>query len=204
MLAQNNHIPLSFRWQRRNTPEVRKADSFSKQQDLGDWRLSREYFSTQVTKHARRWSQRGYFPPDIDMMASRWAHQVPTYVSAFWDERCIAQDAFVQHWGQWPTSMARETTKRQPCLFLFPPTVLLPLVLMKIDREQPTAWLVCSRYLRDIDSEFIARWPIKARFPLQCRDVAQVVRPTPVNPAFSFSEVWHTPLQAIFATWEAV
>lgn len=200
-LAAQQQLVLSFAWRRRSTDEVMLADEYSKLEDDTDWRLSRSVLAAQVAQNARPLIEAGYFPPDIDMMASQEAHQVPQYVAKFWDGTCMAQDALVQHWGRWPAGCT-PGHGRQPCIFLFPAPADLPQVLMKIARERPTAWLVCSRYLRDIDARYVNQWPVRARFPLKCREVARVVKPTVLNPARRRNEQWQTPLQVLFVTWE--
>ena len=203
LLAKTHRLVLTFEWRRRNTTEVVIADKYSKLQDIHDWRLSRGILMTQVRLQAPSWVRDEYFPPDIDMMASSKAHQVPNYVAGFWDGRCVAQNAMVQRWNTWPAGMTAKAGRDRPCIFLFPPTALLPHVIMKIEQEQPTAWLVCSRYLRKIEERQINKWPVKTRFPLQCREIAQVVKPTEYNPAKRSGERWRTPLQIIFVTWSS-
>lgn len=201
-LAAQYQLVLTFAWRRRSTAEIVLADKYSKLDDETDWRLSRSVLWHQVKRHAQSWADAGFFPPDIDMMASHQAHQVSSYVSRFWDGSCIAQDAMVQHWSKWPAGSAPRRAGRPPCLFLFPPAADLPQVLMKIDSERPTVWLVCTRYMREIDERYMAQWPVKARFPLQCREVAHVVKATALNPAKKRQEQWRTPLQVLFVTWE--
>lgn len=200
-LAAQQDLVLSFAWRRRTTEEVVRADSYSKLEDETDWRLSKSVLRSQVAQAAPQLVQAGYFPPDIDMLASSAAHQVPYYVAKFWDGKCVAQDAFVQCWDRWPPGCLPNQHVK-PCLFLFPAAADLTAVLMKMNRERPTAWLVCSRYLRDIDARYVAQWPVKARFPLRCREVAHIVKPTAFNPAHKRGEQWRTPLQVLFVSWE--
>lgn len=203
LFAREVGLVLSFVWQRRNTQEVVLADALSKLQDDSDWQLSKGVVKAQVHRDAQAWVERGYFPPDIDMMASCAAHQVPQYVSLCWDGMCIAKDAMVQDWGRWPMNLQEANRECKLCIFLFPPHRLLTNVLWKIAVEQPTVWLVCSRYLRAIDERYVAALPIKAQFPLQCRDVRHIVKPTRYNPAHKTGEQWHTPLQMLLITWDA-
>ena len=63
---------------------------------------------------------------------------------------------------------ANQKQPRKPSLFLFPPGSMLPQVLMNIQVEEPTVWLVCSRYLRPIDEQVVKSLPVQARLPLRC------------------------------------
>ena len=140
-LATNTGLLLSFVWQRRDTQEVVRADCYSKLQDPSDWRLSRNVIRSQITHQAPRLVEAKWYPPDIDVMASCWAHHVPQYISQFWDGASIAQDALVQDWGAWPLgtpTAGRHGRRSKPCLFVFPPSGLLAQVLLKIKVDQPT------------------------------------------------------------------
>lgn len=204
LLARRHGLVLSFAWKPRQTPEVVVADAYSKLQDPTDWRLSRTVLKSQVMAQAKEWVDKGFFPPDVDMMASCEAHQVPTYVAGFWDGACAAQDAMAHNWAEWPAAMSKPHRQGRPRVFVFPPPALLADVLFKVKQERATVWLVCSRYMREIDEQYLAGMPVRVRFPLSCRNVAHVVKPTRFNPASHTGEHWKTPLQVLLITWEPV
>lgn len=202
LTARKLGLVLSFTWQRRSTKEVVRADALSKHQDPTDWRLSQSIFESQVKQHAKIWVDKGFYPPNVDMMASHGAHQVQHYVSAVWDGVCVAQDAMVQNWNLWPRGVPADKRREKPCLFLFPPQAMLTNVLWKIKVERPSVWLVCSRYLRRIDERYVEQLPVRVQFPLKCRAVKHIVKPTASNPAYRTGEQWKTPLQVLLITWE--
>lgn len=162
---------------------------------------------SQITHQAPRLVEAKWYPPDIDVMASCWAHHVPQYISQFWDGASIAQDALVQDWGAWPLgtpTAGRHGRRSKPCLFVFPPSGLLAQVLLKIKFDQPTIWLVCTRFLRPVDDRFVDSLPVQHRGELTARDVSHIVKPTRINPAYHSGEKWRTPLQILFISWEPV
>ena len=201
-------LPLSVSWARRETDEVRLADELSKLKDPSDWRLSRSVVDKQIKARAGELAKAGFYPPHIDAFASRHAHQVESYMALHWDGRCVAQNAMIQSWAKWPVGMqskgAQEQRQaKQPVFFMFPPLGLLPQTLMKIKADKATVWLVCPRYMRHIDEQYLGTMPVRARMPLACRNVAHVVKPTRVNPAKARAEEWGTPLQILFISWNA-
>lgn len=78
--------------------------------------------------------------PLIDLFATRWNHQLPTFVSPFPDNRALTIDALSISW-------------KGMYAYLFPPTALLPRILSKI-REEDGRFLVIA-----------PNWPSQIWFP---------------------------------------
>ena len=74
-----------------------------------------------------------FYPPEVDLFASRLTHQVPKYVSRYPHPEALAVDAFLQDWSKWS------------CL-IHPPVVLLPRILRKIREDQATALLIVPNW----------------------------------------------------------
>lgn len=201
ILARKSDITLTFAWEPRTNVDVTIADAYSKFHDVTDWRLARSILRKQVAAHGDS-GVRVLFPPDVDMMASSEAHQVENYVAQMWDGRCAAQNAWVQDWGEdYLGGRWAKEHGRQPIVFLFPMAHQLPDVLYKIRQDRALAWVICSRYLRGIEEQSVAKLPVRARFNIQCRDVSRLVTPTRFNPAAANGDTWKTPLQALLIVW---
>lgn len=203
LLALKTNLVLSFAWRPRTTTEVRKADYLSKVVDYDDWWLSRTVLNAQVGAQGKYWAERGFWPPHCDLFGSQGAHVVSRYFSREWDGQSVGQDAMSKAWAAWPSGLRAETSKDRPVMYAFPPVHLLPVVLMKIQVEQPNIWLVCTRFLREADEMFVRRLPVKCRFNVRCRDTSAIVRPTRRNPAWRKGEKWYTPLQIMLIIWDS-
>ena len=181
--ALNNDVALSFVWQPRTTAAVVKADAMSKVLDHDDWRLSRTVFVRQVQQQQSEMVNQGFLPLHCDLFGSRYAHVVDGYYSREWDGKSLGQDAMTKDWTQWPEGMQPDKAGQKPVMYAFPPWQMLPLVLLKIHRERPVIWLVCSRYLRTADELFLKQMPVRCRVNLSCRTNSDIVKPTIRNPA---------------------
>lgn len=200
--ALDNDVALSFVWQPRSTAAVMKADGLSKTVDHDDWRLSSTVFSKQVQQQQPDVVTQGFLPVHCDLFGSRHAHIVDNYYSREWDGKSLGQDAMTKDWTLWPKGMQPDRAGQKPVMYAFPPWQMLQLVLLKIHRERPVIWVVCSRYLRAADELFLKQMPVRGRVNLNCRANSDIVKPTVRNPAKVAGGRWYTPLQALLISYE--
>ena len=76
-----------------------------------EWALDRTTFL---------WLSSAWGPFQLDLFATRFNAQVSSFVSPFPDEEAAGVNALSLHWGEWD------------CLYLFPPTPLLPEVVARL------------------------------------------------------------------------
>jgi hypothetical protein len=74
-----------------------------------------------------------YFTPQVDLFASRINHQLPLYVARYPDPGDMAVDSFSLKWNQWT-------------VFIHPPIVLLPRILLKLREDSATGLVIAPTW----------------------------------------------------------
>ena len=74
-----------------------------------------------------------YYTPEVDLFLTRLNHQVPQYVARYPDPGAPATDAFLQDWSRWT-------------VFIHPPIVLIPRILMQMKQDQATGLLIAPHW----------------------------------------------------------
>ena len=107
------------------TPSNEVADAASRcfNNNL-EWTLHPEIFK-QVIKR--------FYRPSVDLFASRTSHLLPQYVSRHPDPEVIATDAFLSDWSKWR-------------IWIYPPVILLPKILNKINADRATALILAPHW----------------------------------------------------------
>ena len=186
---------LSFVWQPREHGDLVLADALSKLQDEGDWALSRTMAEQQLFGRMGR--------PDIDVFASRRAHQrCVAYYAAQWDGQCAAVDGLAQDWRQWPEQEKSSNTGRQPLCFVFPPLRLLMPALSKILAERVEAIVVHPRLLGPGPAALLAKLRPQVTCSVQLQGPhAHMIRPTPAVPRAAQEGGWKVAMCAVRVSW---
>ena len=74
-----------------------------------------------------------FYRPSVDLFASRTSHLLPQYVSRHPDPEAIATDAFLSDWSKWRS-------------WIYPPVILLPRILNKINADPATALILAPHW----------------------------------------------------------
>ena len=69
----------------------------------------------------------------MDLFATRLSHQIPQYVARYLDPETLATDAFWQDWSRWT-------------VFIHPPIVLIPKILMQMIQDKATGLLIAPHW----------------------------------------------------------
>ena len=99
-----------------------RADALSRavSHDPGDWKLGQDCFQT---------VQRKWGPLEIDLFASRTNKQIPKYFSWHPDPEALGRDALLHSW-------------RDMRAYAFPPFILLPACLKKVEEDETMVVLI--------------------------------------------------------------
>lgn len=97
------------------------------------------------------------FIPEVDLFATRFNSQLPTFVSPFPDHFAVGQDALSLDWNRWSS------------IYLFPPIQILPEVIRKLDLFSGTGFLLAPNWGSDSWYPFLLRrsrrsFPVPRRF----------------------------------------
>ena len=74
-----------------------------------------------------------YYTPEVNLFATRLNDQVPQYVARYPDPGALATDAFLQDWSRWT-------------VFIHPPIVLIPRILMQMKQDKATGLLIAPHW----------------------------------------------------------